>query len=139
MHRLSVIVKTLETRSTPVSSAIKSSHCVYANAEPSKSHASKPMYASCERLRPGKRFIQLVIDDFTHISTRRPAGPLFGSPATNCAISRNSTCSLLRCRCTNQVNLFSQPLYSLFKRSSMVLYPPFPTFHHRHPAFRKVR
>src|SRR5438034_8301832 len=56
---------------------------------------------------------QLVNASLTHCSTSLPAGYPMGVFATREVISFMRCSSLLRCRCTNQVNLFSQPLYSL--------------------------
>src|SRR2546425_13183889 len=55
---------------------------------------------------------QLVNDSLTDCSTSLPAGYPIGVSASREVISFMRCSSLLRCKCTNQVNLFSQPLYS---------------------------
>src|SRR6266487_1589343 len=55
---------------------------------------------------------QLVSASLTHFSTSLPTGYPIGAPATSEVISCMRHSSLLKCRCTNQVNLFSQPLHS---------------------------
>src|SRR5437588_1691033 len=56
---------------------------------------------------------QLVNVSLTHCATSLPAGYPMGVFATREVISFMRCSSLLRCKCTNQVNLFSHPLYSL--------------------------
>src|SRR2546426_12779993 len=56
---------------------------------------------------------QLVNASLTHCSTSLPTGYPLGVFATREAIAFIRRSSLLRCKCTNQVNLLSHPLYSL--------------------------
>src|SRR5881398_1768874 len=55
---------------------------------------------------------QLVNASLTHFSTSLPTGYPMGVSTTSEVISCMRHSSLLRCKCTNQVNLFSHPLYS---------------------------
>src|SRR6266700_8090067 len=55
---------------------------------------------------------QLVNASLTHFSTSLPTGYPIGVSTTSEVISCMRHSSLLRCKCTNQVNLFSHPLYS---------------------------
>src|SRR5207302_8940624 len=98
----------------------------YARAEPTRSQTNNSRLSSCCLFRPGKCVSQLSSALLTHISTSRPAGTSLGSPATRSVISFIRCSSLLRCKCTNQVNLFSHPLYSL----NSMTHPHFQTTTH---------
>src|SRR5438105_4344077 len=109
---------------SPARSVTRISQSAYARAEPTKSQASKRRYPSYDLERSETFICQLVNASLTHFSTSLPTGYPIGVSATSEVISFMRCSSLLRCRCTNQVNLFSQPLYSL---NSIV-----------HPHFHKI-
>src|SRR5690348_16098266 len=71
------------------------------------------MFSSKRPSRSGCAHIQLKIVALTQVASSFPALRLLDTVATRAATSCINACSLLRCRCINQVNLFSQPLYSL--------------------------
>src|SRR5690349_17405918 len=71
------------------------------------------MFSSKRLSRSGCEHIQLKIVVLTQVASSFPALRLLDTVVTSAATSCINPCSLLKCRCINQVNLFSQPLYSL--------------------------